>query len=71
MHKLFFFSFRVRATWASSHQAMELLSFRSLDQVHQLVGDSFLEWVILNTHTHTHTMSAHIQYLRSQTSCPL
>lgn len=33
---------------------MELLRFRSLDQVRQVNADSFLKWVILNTHTYAH-----------------
>lgn len=45
----------VFSTWASSHQAMELLRFGSLNQVRQMNADSFLERVILNTQTHTHT----------------
>lgn len=36
---------------------MELLRFGSLDQVRQVKADSFLEGVILNTHTHTHMYS--------------
>lgn len=55
-------------TWASSHQTVELLRFRSLDQVRQLNADSFLERVILNTHIRTHK-HMHI-YCETGRSCP-